>query len=312
MSPQSIPGQAEDTIIQAVRTVIHKRPVLEPIIWSFAQIAMEKRRLGHHLEGGPPAAGCLLQNLDLDRLARGVPLLAGVAFDPLRNAMDQIFDAMLVVMRRVFSQLAAAFASVEDIRRRGQLDTCKTARAYLDGDASILGALAESSGVSPAVLTLVLNSSLSAMLKKLQPELAAYAREVQWLRGYCPICGSMPSISYLAEAGDLGSEFLKGGGGQRYLHCSLCGHEWRFMRSKCPACDTEESGMHLYFQMEEESSERIDICRNCGGYLPCLDLRETTQRMPMDIVAVGMIHLDAWASEKGYHPLAPSPWNLIQ
>jgi len=312
MSVQATSSQVEDNIVQAVEAVIQKRPVLEPIIRSFAAVALEKCRIAHHLQMESPGVHRIMKAVNLDRLVQGVPLLAGVALDPLKDEMDQIFDAMLPVLKRAFSQLATDLASIESCKRSGGLDLCKAARAYLDGETASFPALAQSAGTSLGVLTLVLNTSLSALLKKLEPALAAYAQEVQWYRGYCPICGSMPCVSYLAEADDLGSEFLKGGGGQRFLHCSLCDHEWRFMRNKCPACDTEDNDMRLYFQLEEERSERIDICRNCGTYLPCVDLRETSQRIPMDIAAVGMIHLDAWASEKGYHPLAPSPWNLIQ
>lgn len=312
MSLQSIPDPVAEKIIRAVRTIIQKRPVLEPIIRSFAEIAMEQHRLGRQWAEGPSIADGLRQNLDPERLSQGVPLLAGVAFDPLQTALEQSVDAMLAVMQRVFSQPAADFAAIEEFKQSGRLDSGKAARAYLAGDAAALSALAEAGGVAPSVLALLAHTSLSAVLRQLEPELAVYTEPLQWLRGYCPICGSMPSISYLAEAGDLGSEFLKGGGGQRFLHCSLCGHQWRFLRSKCPACETEASDMHLYFQTEQDNSERIDVCRSCKGYLPCIDLRETTERLPLDIAAVGMLHLDAWAAENGYHPLAPGPWNLLR
>ena len=39
--------------------------------------------------------------LDPERLSQGVPLLAGVAFDPLQTALEQSVDAMLAVMQRV-------------------------------------------------------------------------------------------------------------------------------------------------------------------------------------------------------------------
>jgi len=70
--------------------------------------------------------------------------------------------------------------------------------------------------------------------------------------------------------------------------------------------------MRLYFQVEEESSERVDVCSSCNTYLPCIDFRECPNRLPLDIATIAMAHLDICAAEKGYHPPAQTPWNLVR
>jgi len=309
MPMQIASSQAENTIAPAVEMIVEKRPMLEPIVRSFAEILSEKTRIARQLEA---QSASVHFNVDPERLVQGVPLLADASLDVMQEQLSQAFGAMLAVLKKTFSHLTADFCSLETLQREGQLQLSSLSSAYLNGATSVLRAAAESAEISEGILALALNSTLSTVLKALEPTLKSYINQVQWYRGYCPICGSMPSISYLAEAGDLGSEFLKGGGGQRHLHCSLCGHDWRFLRNRCPACDTDDKDMRLYFRLEEEPSERVDVCRNCGAYLPCIDLRESTDRLPMDIAALGMAHLDFWASEKGYHPLAQTPWNLFQ
>ena len=79
----------------------------------------------------------------------------------------------------------------------------------------------------------------------------------------------------------------------------------------CPACENEDK-RHLYYQPEEDHSERLDVCSHCNAYLPCIDLRESSNKYCLDMAAVGMLHLDIWAREKGYHPLAWTPWNQIE
>jgi len=305
---QVILDPTENDIAQAVETVIQKRPMLEPIVRSFAEILLEKTRIAGLLEVEPAASHL---SISADRLSQGVPLLAETSLDVLRDQLNRSLRAMLAVLRKAFSHLDAGFSSIESLHHRGQLDLCKLSRASLDGQTSVLSAAAETAKAPEGILELALHYALSTVLKSLEPALRSCAEEVQWSRGYCPICGSMPSISVLAEAGDLGSEFLKKGGGQRVLHCSLCSHDWRFMRNRCPACDVEDNDLRLYFQLEEERSERVDVCRNCNGYLPCIDLRETSHRLPTDIAVVSMLHFDVWAAEKGYHPLARTPWNLV-
>ena len=53
----------------------------------------------------------------------------------------------------------------------------------------------------------------------------------------------------------------------------------------------------------------MEWCRYCQGYLPVVDLRERSSRPDMDALALGMMHLDIVAAEKGLHPLSPAFWN---
>ncbi len=136
-------------------------------------------------------------------------------------------------------------------------------------------------------------------------------REISWHEGYCPICGFLPTVSYLDKAPDLSSEFLRGGGGQKVLHCSMCGHEWRILRNLCPACGNDQRDMLLYFQVEHDREERVDVCRKCGLYLPCIDLREKDYKPHMDMAAVGMVYLDVFAQQNGFSPMVWTPWNRL-
>ncbi len=309
MPTQIVSTQAASDIALAAQKVIEKRPMLEPIVRSFAEILSAKSEVVNQLRVNTVQLDPLLRP---ERLLQGVPLLADVSLGILDEPLQEAFRAILPVLKKTFGSIAADLTSLESLQSRNELDLFELSRAYLGGEISVLHSFAQATHISEIVLALALNTTLSSLLTALEPTVRNYVSELHWYRGYCPICGSMPSISYLAEAHDLGSEFLRGGGGQRYLHCSLCGHDWRFMRNKCPACETEDRDLQLYFQAQEDHSERVDVCCNCNAYLPCIDLREGHVKLPMDMAAISMVHLDAWASEKGYHPLVQTPWNLIR
>ncbi|MEA2061590.1 MAG: formate dehydrogenase accessory protein FdhE [Thermodesulfobacteriota bacterium] len=161
----------------------------------------------------------------------------------------------------------------------------------------------------PGTLNLVLKFTLSAVLEVLVMKADLDSDTLSWKKGYCPVCGFPPSISCLAKASDAQSEFLKGGGGQKYLHCSLCGNNWRVKRHMCPVCENEDPKDRLYFQAEGAVGERVDVCRKCQFYLPCIDLREFSNDPHLDISAVSMVHLDIKAQEKGFKPVTQLPWN---
>jgi FdhE protein len=154
--------------------------------------------------------------------------------------------------------------------------------------------------------------ALSTVLQSLAPSLAAQVAETRWNRGYCPICGSLPLISYLSKPQSTPSEFLVGGGGQRYLHCAVCGCDWHVNRHLCAACERDDGDQHLYFNVADAAGERVDLCRHCAHYLPCIDLREVELAPHLDTLAVGMAHLDMLAQEKGYAPMVCTPWNTFE
>jgi FdhE protein len=192
------------------------------------------------------------------------------------------------------------------------VDAAMLAKCYLEGDRGSHDALSRTLGVSVAALEFVVDLMVSTVLAALEPMLAEKIRDIPWDKGYCPICGSLPNISYLAAPAGLSSEFLRGGGGQKYLHCSTCGHDWRIKRQFCPACGNDHKDMLLYYQVQDETVERVDVCRKCGLYLPCMDLREVDAKPHLDMAAVGMVHLDAYAQQQGFSPMVWTIWNRLE
>jgi FdhE protein len=117
-----------------------------------------------------------------------------------------------------------------------------------------------------------------------------------WLRGYCPVCGSLPSSSVLKEEV-----------GKRYLLCSHCGYQWRIDRLFCPFCDNREQESLHYLYAEKEEAYRIDLCEKCHQYIKTLDLRKIEESDP-SLEDLATLHLDILASQKGYKRPVPNPF----
>jgi len=117
-----------------------------------------------------------------------------------------------------------------------------------------------------------------------------------WLKGFCPICGSLPQLSLLKEEV-----------GERFLLCSYCGFEWRVDRLFCPFCTNKEQGSLHYFYAEGEDAYRIDLCDKCHQYIKTIDLRKMEETDP-SLEDLATLHLDLLASQKGYKKPVPNLW----
>jgi len=299
-APQAIDGQVE--------TLVAGKPALEPVLRPLGRMLAAKARMVEALRGKLSADSL---HIDGSALARGAPLLEGVSTSPLEPRLSRTLASLPAPLGETFPALQEPWTRLETALSREVPGLDGVWRAFLDGDRRPLVEAARTLETPPEILGLAVRLALGIVLEALEPSLKNRGREEGWLKGYCPLCGSMPFAGSLS-AEDSGSEYLVGGGGRRYLHCSLCAHSWHVRRGTCPACDNSDPRRFMYYRVEGKPAERVEVCNECNGYLVCLDLRETSSPPSMEVAALGMIHLDAWAREQGYHPLAETLWNMVE
>lgn len=156
--------------------------------------------------------------------------------------------------------------------------------------------VADELGLDKKVLSFLIESStrpsIEASVERLRGEVDSEA----WLKGYCPICGSLPSLSLLKEEV-----------GKRYLLCSYCGYQWRIDRLFCPFCNNKEQESLHYLFAEGEEVYRIDLCDKCRQYIKTIDYRNLAESDPV-LEDIATLHLDILASQKGYQRPVPNPW----
>jgi FdhE protein len=146
------------------------------------------------------------------------------------------------------------------------------------------------------VLSFLIQGSIKPSIEAGREQLKSEFDPETWLKGYCPVCGSLPFLS-----------LLKGEVGKRYLLCSYCGYQWRIDRLFCPFCNNKEQKSLRNFYGEGEEVYRIDLCDKCHQYIKRIDLRTMGETdLPLEDLAT--LHLDILASQKGYQRPVPNPW----
>jgi FdhE protein len=117
-----------------------------------------------------------------------------------------------------------------------------------------------------------------------------------WLKGYCPICGSLPALLFLS------------GEGERKAYCSWCGTIWGLHRLQCPYCDNRYHESLGYLFAEAEPHYRAHYCRLCKHYFKQIDARERLDFPYLPLEEWTTLHLDLLAQQAGWNqPPSPSP-----
>jgi FdhE protein len=156
--------------------------------------------------------------------------------------------------------------------------------------------IAKESGLDKKVFFFLIHHSIRPSLDAAVETLSHQLNTETWMKGYCPVCGSLPHLSLLKEEV-----------GKRFLLCSYCGNQWQTDRIVCPFCSNKDQGSLHYFTAEGEETHRIDLCDMCHQYIKTIDLR-TMGEIDPSLEDLATLHLDVIASQKGYKRPVPNPW----
>ncbi|BCS87159.1 formate dehydrogenase accessory protein FdhE [Pseudodesulfovibrio sediminis] len=247
--------------------------------------------------------------IDAGRVAVGVPILSDVDLTPWSDLFSRSNQAMLPVFAEVLQLEEETFRKLQSHLK--ETDTLmELVHAKIAGNRQLFEQHSEQLDISPHTL-------LSYCIETVcSPAFSAIAHTIDesfsWDQGSCPVCGSTPSIAQLSPKEVDSNEYLVGGGGKKYLHCTLCGHDWHYKRNACAACGNEDNESREIFHQDDVKYERIEACHNCGKYMLCVDMREYASLPDLDTVQMGLIHLDVIAHERQLYPITQTLWNTLK
>jgi FdhE protein len=276
---------------QHIARVKEEVPSAANVLEAFEALLLAEARLKETLS--PPVIDLSLRDLEQD-LRAGIPLGSRTDVKIPEEEFERAGEALLPALRKGFPSIADQLDLMVPSAGASNQLTASIAEAVLAGNDVQLQGVAESLGIDAAVLLFVLTRLIKPFAEKWGESAGTIIKDREWLKGYCPLCGSWPNIS-----------FWRGEGGRRWLHCSFCGHEWTFMRTVCPFCENADQQQLESIYSEDRPSEAVDVCLACKRYLLRKDLREEVHEVLPEVAALGMVHLDALAQEQGFQPPAP-------
>jgi FdhE protein len=193
--------------------------------------------------------------------------------------------------------LVRALAERIGVLTASELDPIPLIRAAIERNDGVIAPAAERVGTSHDSLTVL--AQLAAI-----PLLHAAARSldrdvpVTWQRGYCPVCGTWPS---LVE--------MRGIQRERRLRCGCCAADWALPVLHCPFCG--ELDHHLLGSLIPEGDEkqrRIETCESCRGYLKVVMTLGALPPLTLALQDLATVPLDFVAQERGYERPSSAGW----
>jgi len=286
-----------EKIEKAIHKIEKEIPSLKSILDAFKEIFIGRTVFKANFSDLPNIP---ISPPDSFQFSQGVPLLSEDMLCRFIDSWDGSIDFMIPYIKKGFPKIKPELTRLKSVIEKGQLDLKECMKALLQGQEKKIDEMALILETQPLILKFILNQLLKPFLEKRIEGIQSLIQNLTWLKGYCPLCGSFPELS-----------FLRGDEGQRWLRCSLCGHEWRFMRTKCPFCENDDhEKMELYF-VEDREHERAELCYPCKRYIVNIDMRKYAEELVTEVAAIGLLYLDILAQGKGFLPVALCAWNRV-
>jgi FdhE protein len=296
--------QSEDIVIdfegtstqleRQINNVLERNPQSRNILQAFQPILRETSRLADEIVCGEID----LSAIDKLRLQGGVPVIEQTPLLLPEDPWEEITRAMIPAIIQGFPALQKELL----ILQKGIDDgVIRLADFYgAQNGPEIRDRWAEGLAARREVIDFLLNTAAKPVLEKRRRAIHEQLAALGWDKGYCPFCGAFPAVAVIHEKIP-----------QRWLHCSGCGHDWRFSRVVCPCCSHENQQEMPYFFVEGREQETAFVCTECKRYLITVNHINDLETHDPDVLAMGMAHLDLLMQQKGFMPMTVSAWNVF-
>jgi FdhE protein len=280
-----------ENLQKRIQQLKKKRPAYKAILDFYWKVKEEQEKIKPSLK----VKSISLKKEWKDLLTRErFPLIEKKDFPLDIESSITLFHSLCRVGKEATSRMAEQVNKIEELLKKRKMSLKKMFTGGFDEET--IGRIADEFGLDRKVFRFLIHESIRPSIEGGVDKLRNELDPETWLKGYCPVCGSLPHLS-----------LLKGDGGKRFLLCSFCGYQWRSERLFCPFCGNKEQDFLNYFYAEGEETYRIDTCEKCHQYMKAIDARNLEIIDPA-LEDLATLHLDLLSSQKGYKRSVPNPW----
>ena len=288
--------QASRRIEESLERMREELPQMAGLIDAFKELFVEQAVFRAEL----PRMDCSEISIDPVKYVQGIPILGKEAFAVPQESLKVAGMRLIPTMEKGFPNIIEQLKVVSRLLGGPDPWPADFVGAIQLNDDHGIEKLGERLNIEPEILKFVFVQLSRPFALKRAESMPTLPEHLHWTKGYCPLCGSWPELS-----------FLEGKEGYRRLRCSFCGHEWNFMRTQCPFCENTDQEKLEFIFSEDRDFERAELCYECMKYIMSIDLRNRAGEIPREIAALGLVYLDVLAQERNFSPGAGCTWNVL-
>ncbi|MEW6378378.1 MAG: formate dehydrogenase accessory protein FdhE [bacterium] len=287
-----------------------KHPEIDEIVIFYKEIL--KRQLQAKKNIHLPSIA-LAEEKTRGKLEKGCPLLE-LSFIPANfKAYEPLIGELTALLKNRGPAVNNQIENIHQDILRDSYIFISLAQNYLLHNWAPIYDFAQVHDLDLALLFFFLKNSVKPFAESVAEEIVSTCNLPSWTESSCPICGSLPALSYLKPVkAEESQNQLSFQGRQRFLICSLCNHCWSFPRLRCPFCQTEQADALQYFYLDsDDKAGRIDVCNNCKGYIKTINYDYGL--IPEELLFLedlNTIHWDLMAEKEGYCKKAKGIFSL--
>ncbi|MEJ2067119.1 MAG: formate dehydrogenase accessory protein FdhE [Deltaproteobacteria bacterium] len=212
-----------DQIKERIAWFQKERPYYREILDLYGHVVEEQVKILPLLKVTVPE---VTKKLVKSRWGKGLPLLGREGFAVDLEAAQKLFHTITAIGQLSTSKMGDEIPRITEAIETGELNLSELLSKHYD--ALHLVHEAERCGLDTGVLGFLVQASIRPSVIVQMEQLQGALDLEGWLRGECPLCGSVPQMALLRDEG-----------GKRYLQCSFCGCQWRWERIACPSCNNK-------------------------------------------------------------------------
>lgn len=281
------------SVSEDVERLRRERPYTRPFVDPFVGLLLARPTLVHQLVEEARRQPC--GELDLSRLGLGAPLEPRDAFPLDEGGIRRVFEVLHPVLSQGFPSVRSDLANIGLAVTRKEGFLLEVVRDVLGDRQKALFTTAYALGVEARTLVFWCIQMLTPLAMARGRLLGALVPEGIWNRGYCPVCGSWPSVT-------------RRHGIDQDMTCAYCSTTWRFTYQQCPFCDASGPSGQAY-AMPGHDTERVVVCQRCNHFLGEIT-GDPFPGMSPEVEALALAPLEILARQHGHTP-ATMDWRQM-
>lgn len=223
----------------------------------------------------------------------------GLAAGERASGAPLLHDATARVDARRAGAFVRGLAARVGIVAAEEIDPVQLIRAAVERDDAVIARAAERTGASHDSLTVIAQLAAVPLMYVARTALGPRV-PAQWQLGYCPVCGSWPS---LVE--------MRGIERERRMRCGCCAADWRLPVLRCAFCGELDHRMLGSLVPEGDGRQmRIETCESCHGYLKAVMTLGALPPRTLAIQDLASVPLDFVAQSRGYERPSSAGWPI--